>query len=145
MFFDRLNKVEKAIEKKEMDEQVVNTNEKQFDQANISPKNNNQVGAILRGILLALPILGILTWLLASADLVFQQKLTDVMDDNLLLRLFYIVIIGYALAGIYLHAAHRSRDEELIGEKKTLHKTFSWIHRIHHCSWQRHLALFQFR
>ena len=124
MFFDRLNKVEKAIEEKEMAELAEKSGEEPAGPIVIPPKKKNQVGAILRGLLLALPILGIFTWLLASADLVFQQKLTDVMDDNLLLRLFYILIISYALAGIYLHAAHKSQDEELIGEKKPFIKRF---------------------
>lgn len=119
MFFDRLNKVEKAIEKKETAEQLNNEGEASLEEGKPqSPKKKNQVGAIIRGILLALPVLGIFAWLLASADLVFQQKLTDAFDDNLLLRLFYIAIIGYALAGTFLHAAHISQDEVLIGEKK---------------------------
>jgi hypothetical protein len=125
MFFDRLNKVEKAIEKKEAAEQLDIEGEASTEEVKPqSPKKKNQVGAIIRGILLALPVLGIFTWLLASADLVFQQKLTDAFDDNLLLRLFYIAIIGYALAGVFLHAAHKSQDEELVGEKKPFIKRF---------------------
>jgi hypothetical protein len=123
MYYDRLNKVEKAIESKETAKQSSgNSTESEAEHKPVSKKNH--VGAIIRGMLLALPILGILTWLLASADLVFQQKLNDVLDDNLLLRCFLIVAVGYALAGIYLHAAHRSQDEKLIGEDAPYIKRF---------------------
>ena len=125
MFYDRLNKVEKVIEEnKPVESTPDETEKKPTPNSSPAPKKTNQVGAIIRGILLALPILGLLTWLLASADLVFQQKLQDVADDNLLLRLFYIIAIGYAVAGVFLHAAHKSQDDKLIGEDKPFVKRF---------------------
>jgi hypothetical protein len=76
--------------------------------------------AILRGLLIALPVLAIFAGLLSSADLVFAQRLHDFTRlfrlENLpqyLFRLFYILIIAYALAGAILHAARKSRDEQL--------------------------------
>ena len=76
--------------------------------------------AILRGVLIALPVLAIFAALLSSADLVFAQRLHDFTSlfrlENLpqyLFRAFYILIAAYALAGIFLHAAQKSRDEQL--------------------------------
>jgi hypothetical protein len=80
--------------------------------------------AILRGILIALPVLAIFAALLASADLVFAQRLQDFTRlfrlENLpqyLFRAFYILIAAYALAGAFLHAARKSQDEQLWSEK----------------------------
>jgi len=76
--------------------------------------------AILRGLLIALPVVLIFAGLLSSADLVFAQRLHDFTRlfrlENLsqyLFRLFYILIVAYALAGAILHAAGKSRDEQL--------------------------------
>ena len=80
--------------------------------------------AILRGVLIALPVLALFAALLSSADLVFAQRLHDFTKlfrlENLpqyLFRAFYILIAAYALAGIILHAAQKSRDEHLWGGK----------------------------
>jgi hypothetical protein len=90
--------------------------------AGIQPPKRN-IWPVARGIIIALPIVAIFASLLASADAVFSQRLTDVIDwfniDNLpelIFRLVYIVVIGYALAGIVLHAASESKDEKLAGE-----------------------------
>ncbi|NWF64302.1 MAG: DUF4173 domain-containing protein [Chloroflexi bacterium] len=80
---------------------------------------------ILRGLIIALPIVAIFASLLASADVVFSQRLEDFIEafklENLpeyIIRLIYILIIGYALAGVFLHASSQSKDEKLIGEDK---------------------------
>lgn len=79
---------------------------------------------ILRGVLIALPIVAIFASLLASADVVFGQQLENFIEtfrlENLpeyIFRMIYIAVIGYALAGIFLHAATESTDEKLVGEK----------------------------
>jgi hypothetical protein len=83
--------------------------------------------SVLRGITIALPIVAMFTYLLASADLVFSQKLFEFMNifnaknfSEYLWRLTYILAIGYGLAGVILHAATLSTDEKLIGEDKPL-------------------------
>jgi hypothetical protein len=70
-----------------------------------------QAMPVVRGLLLALPIVLVLGGLLASADPVFNnwtRGLTSIFNlDKLgeyLLRLIYILIIAYVLAGVYLHA-----------------------------------------
>lgn len=80
---------------------------------------------ILRGILIALPIVAIFAGLLSSADLVFGQRLEEFIElfnieklPEYLFRMFYILVLGYVLAGVYLHAASKSSDIKLVGEDK---------------------------
>lgn len=80
---------------------------------------------IVRGLIIALPIVAIFASLLSSADVVFGQRLSDLIKifkiENLpeyIFRLIYILIIGYALAGIVLHASSQSTDEKLAGDDK---------------------------
>ena len=86
---------------------------------------------ILRGLIIAIPIVMIFASLLASADVVFNQRLDDFVQifklENLpeyIFRMIYILVIGYALAGIFLHAATESKDEKLIGEEKPVIPAF---------------------
>lgn len=64
--------------------------------------------AILRGILIALPIVTVFAVLLSTADPVFADWLKKVLDleklPEYLFRLWYILMIGCFLVGIYLHA-----------------------------------------
>ena len=82
---------------------------------------------ILRGIIIALPVLAIFAALLASADAIFSQQLDALVKafklENLpeyIFRLIYILIGAYFLAGIFLHAASQSTDGKLITEGKPL-------------------------
>jgi hypothetical protein len=86
-------------------------------------KRAHQVWPILRGVVIALPIIAIFASLLASADPIFAQRLEGLVEllsiDNLpeyIFRLAYILIFAYALAGAFLHAAQKS-DEKV--EEKT--------------------------
>lgn len=80
---------------------------------------------ILRGLIIAIPIVMIFASLLASADVVFGQRLENFIEvfklENLpeyIFRTIYILVIGYGLAGIFLHAANASTDLKLVGEEK---------------------------
>lgn len=80
---------------------------------------------VLRGVLIALPVLAIFASLLSSADAIFSQRLSDFVAlfklDNLpehIFRLTYILISAYLLAGAFLHAGSQSKDERLIGEER---------------------------
>jgi hypothetical protein len=82
---------------------------------------------VVRGLLIALPIVAIFAALLSSADLVFGQQLGAFISlfniQNLpeyIWRLIYILILAYLLAGVLLHAATQSRDEKLLGEDRPL-------------------------
>ena len=86
---------------------------------------------VLRGLLIALPVVAVFAALLASADVVFSQKLEGVLQllrlENLaeyIFRLVYILVGAYAIAGIILHAASRSGDEKLLGQDKPLVSPF---------------------
>ena len=86
---------------------------------------------ILRGILIAIPIVAIFAALLASADLIFAQRLDNLIAlfrleklPEYIFRAVYILIGAYLLAGVFLHAATRSQDEKLIGAEKPLVPAF---------------------
>lgn len=97
---------------------------KQQTEAGIEPSKKN-IWPVVRGIVIALPIIAIFAGLLSSADVVFGQRLENFIDwfniDNLpelIFRLVYMVIIGYALAGVILHASTESKDDKLANEDK---------------------------
>lgn len=81
---------------------------------------------LLRGLLIALPILAVFASLLASADAIFSQELGDFLKlfrleklPEYIFRLAYILIGAYALAGVFLHAGERSDDGKPAGGGKT--------------------------
>jgi hypothetical protein len=91
-----------------------------------SPKKL-QLAPIARGLIIAIPVVAVFTALLASADLVFNQKLSNFFGlfdidriGEYILRLCLILFWAYVLAGIYLHAASKSQDEKLVGEEKPI-------------------------
>jgi len=90
-----------------------------------------QFWAVLRGVLIAIPILAIFIALLSAADLVFAQRVQDVVKlfrlENLpqyIFRCIYILAGAYALVGVFLHAAEKSQDEKLVGMDKPLIQPF---------------------
>jgi hypothetical protein len=92
---------------------------KEQSEADVQPPKRN-IWPVVRGIVIALPIIAIFASLLASADVVFGQRLEDLIKwfnienlPELIFRFIYIVIIGYALAGVVLHASTESKDEKL--------------------------------
>jgi hypothetical protein len=102
------------------------------------PKKGVTAWSIVRGILLAIPIVLVLAALLASADPIFNQNFEAFLKifkieklGEYLFRLFYILILGYFLAGAYIHAYTSSKDEQLIGlDKPWLPKFLGWIESI---------------
>jgi hypothetical protein len=90
-----------------------------------------RTGAVLRGLLISIPILAVFAALLASADAVFAQGLNQFIAlfrleklPEYLFRLAYILVGAYLLSGVFLHAAQKSGDEHLIGEQKPLLSAF---------------------
>jgi len=86
---------------------------------------------IVRGILIAIPILAIFSSLLSSADMVFAQRLDSFIQlfrlekfPEYIFRIIYIITGAYLLVGIFLHAALSSQNEKLIGEDKPLVSPF---------------------
>lgn len=84
------------------------------------PAKRLNLWPILRGILIAIPIVAIFAALLAAADSIFGNQLKLFFNlDNLpeyIFRLMYVLFIAYVLAGTFLHAAFQSKDEQLRGE-----------------------------
>ncbi len=85
----------------------------------------------VRGIVIALPIVAIFAYLLASADAMFSSQLKLLLKqfdiENLpqyIFRLAYILIGAYVLVGIILHASTQSNDEKLLGEHKPMLAAF---------------------
>jgi hypothetical protein len=83
-----------------------------------------QSASVVRGIFLALPVLAILTALLASADPVFNRGVSSFFGlfqldrfGEYLFRAVYILILAYLLTGVALHALTSSREVNFIGLK----------------------------
>ena len=82
---------------------------------------------IIRGVLLAIPVLLVFTALFSSADLIFAKRINFLIAnlklENLpeyLLRGFLILIIAYFFSGIILYAAKRSNKTRLLGVDKPI-------------------------
>jgi hypothetical protein len=96
------------------------------------PTKRLNLWPVLRGIVIAIPILAIFAALLASADTIFNNQLNAFLKlffnldtfPEYIFRLCYILFIAYILAGVFLHAALHSKDEKLLGEEKPLISQF---------------------
>ena len=104
----------------------------------VNERKPRPVWAILRGLLLALPVVALLAGLLAAADPIFAQQMEQFLKffriENLgqyIFRLIYILIGAYLLIGVYLHAIGPSRAEKLIGvEKPWLTPFLGWLEAV---------------
>lgn len=92
--------------------------ETRIEQPTPSGKRGAQIWPILRGVVIALPIVAIFAALLSSADPIFANRFQDFIDlfkiDNLPEYIFRFVLIlaaAYALAGTFLHAAQKSAEK----------------------------------
>jgi hypothetical protein len=81
--------------------------------------------AVVRGVLLAVPILAVFAALLASADPVFSNRLEQILKflriENLpeyIFRLAYILVGAFLLVGVFVYALFSSREHKLIGLEK---------------------------
>lgn len=86
---------------------------------------------VIRGLLIAIPVTAIFASLLAAADPIFGDYVADFIEifklENLpeyIFRGVYILILGYLLAGLYIHAFTNDKDQKLIGEEKPWVPTF---------------------
>ena len=92
------------------------------EQPSPSEKRSSHIWPVIRGIVIALPVIAIFASLLSSADPIFEKRFQDFIEllniENLpeyIFRLFYILVFAYAIAGTYLHAAQKS-DEKVDGK-----------------------------
>lgn len=89
------------------------------------------IGSVFFGLALATPALLVFGSLLSSADPIFADRLADFLRRFNLEKLFeylvrasYILLLAYALAGIYLYALAASQEEKLIGLDKPVLQPF---------------------
>jgi hypothetical protein len=104
------------------------TAEVRRDQPSLTEKRPSRVWPIVRGIVIALPVIAVFASLLSAADPIFAKRFEDFIKlfniDNLpeyIFRFVYILIFAYALAGTFLHAAQKSGEAV---EEKNLIATF---------------------
>jgi hypothetical protein len=109
---------------------ILNAKNSSNNEPEMKDKKNN-IWPIIRGVLIAIPVVAIFSTLLSSADVVFAQQLDAFIQifrlENLpeyLFRISYILVGAYLLVGVFLHAALSSQNEKLIGEDKPLVPTF---------------------
>jgi hypothetical protein len=83
--------------------------------------------SILKGLALALPVLVVFGSLLASADPIFEDAIENFLEifdiedlPEYLWRGFYILVLGYLLGGVYLHAYAKSQGGKLLGKDKPM-------------------------
>jgi len=97
------------------------------EQSSAGGKRSSRVWPVVRGVVIALPVIAVFASLLSSADPIFEKRFADFMDlfniedlPEYIFRLVYILIFAYALAGTYLHAAQKSdvqiSDKKLISQ-----------------------------
>jgi hypothetical protein len=90
-----------------------------------APSRWVRIMPVIRGFVIAIPVVAIFASLLAAADPIFGDYLEDFVDifklQNLpeyIFRGVYILILGYLLTGLYIHAFTNTKDQKLIGEEK---------------------------
>lgn len=94
-------------------------------------QNRSAIWGLLRGLLISLPILLCLGSLLASGDLVFNQKLNEFFEDfttekifEYIQRIVWIAACVYFTAGVFLHSYLNSRDEKITNGSPSTIKPF---------------------
>ena len=91
--------------------------------------------AILRGLLISIPIIAVLAALLASADPVFSSWLAKVFNitrlPEYIFRLIYILIIAFIVTGAFLYAAFPRKEEQKPSDEQKIIKPFlGWIESV---------------
>lgn len=87
--------------------------------------------ALLRGLVLALPVVAVLAALLSSADAVFESELLRFLDifrvENLaevLFRIIYVLVLAYLFSGSLMHALYPIKGVEQPDTEKAWMKPF---------------------
>jgi hypothetical protein len=81
---------------------------------------------LLRGLVVTLPIVWCFGTILASADVVFNQKLAEFFEDfsENTQRFITILVCAYFLIGVFLHSILKSEDKKFDEESKPFLKPF---------------------
>lgn len=96
---------------------------------------NSPALSVAFGLLLALPVIGFLGTLLASADPIFSKHLENILSvvnleslPEYIFRTAYILFGAYLLGGVFLYSLLYSREEKVsAGSKTIVHPFLGWI------------------
>ncbi|MEK6223003.1 MAG: DUF4173 domain-containing protein, partial [Chloroflexota bacterium] len=98
---------------------------KQLNSPQVDRVNMKTFWSIVRGLIIALPILAIFSGLLSSADPIFEQRLENILQffqiEHLIEYFFrgiLILIIAYLLLGAFLHSIYKNHDAGIGKEEK---------------------------
>ena len=96
---------------------------------------------VLRGILIAVPVVTVLAALLSSADLVFADRLKALLTffdieklPQYVFRLIYILILTFLFTGVYLHALQAGKGRRPAGCQSAGGQTLPGLDGSGHCS-----------
>jgi hypothetical protein len=98
----------------------------------------HRTGSIVLGLVIALPIVLILGLMLASADPVFDDMMRKLFSiENLpeyIFRFLYIVVIGFVLIGLFMHAILPEKQAEKPDTQKAVLNPFLGWTEVESCS-----------
>jgi hypothetical protein len=103
------------------------------EQAEARKRGPSQVWPVVRGILIALPIVAVFAALLSSADVIFGQRLEEFIElfrleklPEYIFRLVYILVGAYALAGYFCMPPRKAKMRNW-SAKKSRCSRLSWV------------------
>ncbi|HST05909.1 MAG TPA: DUF4173 domain-containing protein [Chloroflexia bacterium] len=86
-----------------------------------NPNHNKRAAEVIRGVLIALPILALFTLLLSSADSIFQGMVGDLFQLHFMtgapetfLRIVIILLSSWGVAGLLLHTLRRQPSRSAV-------------------------------
>jgi len=104
---------------------------KESQGAEPSSRGGLRSGAVLRGILIALPLVALLGLLLASADAVFSSRLSALLEwikierpEEFVFRGLFVLGLSYCLFGLVWHALTRTEERLPLEPDQPLIKPF---------------------
>jgi len=87
--------------------------------------SSRKISAVLRGLLIALPLVIILGALLASADLIFSEKITGAFKwlkienfGQFVFRFIYVIVLAYGLCGAFIYILSQTQPKQAKTEEK---------------------------
>jgi hypothetical protein len=99
--------------------------------ATMEPGSNKTLWAVLRGLLIALPILVIFTALLASADAMFSNRVESLFAwlgkfnlNDFIQRVFLVSMIAYIMFGLFSFALTKTRQMQTTEPDRPMLKPF---------------------
>jgi len=86
-------------------------------------KDRKTLSHVIKGILMAIPVMFIFILLLSSADLIFQKYISDLITINIqpetLIRIIFILIVTLIFIGAYSYVFQELKKQENIKQENT--------------------------